>query len=296
MLPLVSISCVTYNQAPYIKECLDSFLMQQTDFAFEILINDDASTDGTREIIEEYASKYPEIIFPLYQSENQYSKGVRGMMAKFNFPRSRGKYIALCEGDDYWTDPLKLQKQVNTLEENSAYSMCFHDAWVVKDNMQSHKYVDKNKTVFTTEDLFERHFIPTASILFRNNIVFPDWYSKIQSGDKLLLFLFSLNGDIKFLNEPMSVYRLHSAGISNTHVGIKKVYDTALLLHLIDEETNYAYTKYCHSSLLYEIETHLLSDQTKSESTSISIKEIKVKLLIKEIIRRVYKRFKMINP
>jgi glycosyltransferase involved in cell wall biosynthesis len=93
--PIVSISCITYNHAPFIRECLEGFLMQKTNFSFEILIHDDASTDGTKDIIEEYAAKYPELIFPIYQSENQYSKGVRGMMANFNFPRSRGKYIAL---------------------------------------------------------------------------------------------------------------------------------------------------------------------------------------------------------
>lgn len=121
--PLVSISCTTFNHAPFIRACLDGFLMQNTNFAFEIIIHDDASTDGTREIIEEYASKYPQIIFPLLQTENQYSKGVRGMMARFNFPRCKGKYIALCEGDDKWIDPLKLQKQVDFLESNLEYGL-----------------------------------------------------------------------------------------------------------------------------------------------------------------------------
>ena len=124
---IVSVSCITYNHAPYIRACLDGFLMQKTSFVFEILIHDDCSTDGTREIIEEYSKKYPDIIFPIFQTENQYSKGVRGMMARFNFPRSRGKYIALCEGDDYWSDPYKLQRQVDFLEANTDFSICFHN-------------------------------------------------------------------------------------------------------------------------------------------------------------------------
>ena len=111
--PLVSISCVTYNHAPFIRQCLDNFLIQEVNFPFEIVIHDDASTDGTKEIIEEYVSRFPNIVFPKFQQENQYSKGIRGMSFRFNFPRCRGKYIALCEGDDYWIDKDKLQKQVD---------------------------------------------------------------------------------------------------------------------------------------------------------------------------------------
>ena len=110
--PLVSISCMTYNHAPYIRKCLDSFLLQKTNFPFEIVIHDDASIDGTTAIIEEYTSRYPGIFSTLIQKENQYSKGIRGLSTRFNYPRCRGKYIAVCEGDDYWTDPDKLQKHL----------------------------------------------------------------------------------------------------------------------------------------------------------------------------------------
>ena len=122
---IVSISCITYNHAPYIRQCLDGFLMQQTNFAYEVLIHDDASTDGTTEIIKEYEAKYPDIIKPIYEDENQWVKGRRGS-AVFNFPRAKGKYIALCEGDDYWTDPLRLQKQVYFLEKHQECSLCCH--------------------------------------------------------------------------------------------------------------------------------------------------------------------------
>jgi glycosyltransferase involved in cell wall biosynthesis len=101
--------------------------MQKTDFPIEILIHDDCSTDGTTEIIREYEAKYPDLIFPLYEEENQYQQGKAAEIDFYNYRRARGKYIAYCEGDDYWTDPLKLQKQVDFMEANPEYSVCFHD-------------------------------------------------------------------------------------------------------------------------------------------------------------------------
>jgi glycosyltransferase involved in cell wall biosynthesis len=118
--PLVSICCITYNHEKYIQQCLEGFLIQKTTFLFEILIHDDASTDRTADIIREYETKYPDIIKPIYQTENQYSKGVI-VSAVYNWPRAKGKYIALCEGDDYWIDSYKLQKQVDFMEANPEY-------------------------------------------------------------------------------------------------------------------------------------------------------------------------------
>ena len=121
---MVSVCCITYNHAKYIRDAIEGFLNQKTTFLFEILIHDDASTDNTAQIIREYELQYPQLIFPIYQKENQFSKGNSNNTLKFNVPRARGKYIALCEGDDYWTDPNKLQKQVNFLETNPDYSLC----------------------------------------------------------------------------------------------------------------------------------------------------------------------------
>lgn len=134
--PLVSICCITYNHAHFIRKCLDGFLMQKAPLCVphgtkmsdwcEILIHDDCSTDGTTEIIKEYAAKYPDLIFPIYEEENQYSKGKAGKMDLYNYERAKGKFIAYCEGDDYWTEPLKLQMQVDFLESHSDYSVTFH--------------------------------------------------------------------------------------------------------------------------------------------------------------------------
>jgi glycosyltransferase involved in cell wall biosynthesis len=118
--PLVSICCITYNQEKYIGDTIDGFLMQRTNFPFEIIVHDDASTDGTAEIVGKYATQYPDIIRPILQKENQWSKGIYASPT-YVWPQAKGKYIALCEGDDYWTDPLKLQKQVDFLESHPSY-------------------------------------------------------------------------------------------------------------------------------------------------------------------------------
>ena len=124
--PVVSICCITYNHALFLRKCLDGFLMQQTSFPIEILIHDDASTDGTDEIVREYAARFPGIVFPQFEEENQYSKPNHKYIDLYNYERARGKYIAYCEGDDYWTDPSKLQKQVDFMESHPEYSVCFH--------------------------------------------------------------------------------------------------------------------------------------------------------------------------
>lgn len=214
--PLVSISCISFNHAPYIRQCLDGMLMQQTEFPFEIVIHDDASTDGTAEIIKEYASKHPERIFPMYQEVNQYSKGVRGFMARFNFPRSRGKYIALCEGDDFWTDSKKLQQQVRYMEQHPETTICFHDMKVVDNKsaiVKDHTNPGQpaNSSIL---DLAEKgNFLWTASVMFRKNEKpYPDWYFGLPIGDYPMHLIHAGSGKIGFIPSVMGAYRLHDAG------------------------------------------------------------------------------------
>ncbi len=123
---MVSVFCATYNHEKYIRKCLDGFIMQKTNFKFEVLVHDDASTDKTADIIREYEEKYPDIIKPIYQTENQYSKGVQ-IGVTFQYPRAKGKYIAFCEGDDYWCDENKLQRQFDIMESHPECSICVHN-------------------------------------------------------------------------------------------------------------------------------------------------------------------------
>lgn len=211
--PMVSICSITYNHAPFIRQCLDGFLMQQCNFSIEIIINDDCSTDGTTEIIREYAKKYPDKIFPIFHEENQYSKGVRGMLKKFVFPKARGKYIALCEGDDYWTDPLKLQKQVDFLESHPDYSMCFHKAKVIaQDNREPFDFFSSlEEREYKSEDILNHWVVPTASILFRASVHVPI-HKDFSVGDIIIHAACVASGRVYCMAEEMSVYRLHAGG------------------------------------------------------------------------------------
>jgi len=215
--PLVSIICTAYNHEAFIKDALEGFVIQKTNFPFEIIVHDDASTDNTANIIRVYEAKYPELFINIYQTENQYSKG-NGDVAKIVFSAARGKYIALCEGDDYWTDPYKLQKQVDFLEANKDFIMCFHPVNVVYEGnvSRSYPYAPANE-ISVTEDIINNHFIPTLSLVFRNILPkkFPKWFHKIKSGDVALELILSLNGKVYKFDQEMGVCRRHIKGISN---------------------------------------------------------------------------------
>jgi len=217
MKPLLSICCITYNQESYIKDTLDGFLMQQTNFPIEIIIHDDASTDKTADIIREYQDKYPDIFKPIFQKENHYSKGIKPF-PNFVWPKAQGKYIAICEGDDNWTDPNKLQLQVDFLERNKNVSLCFHNALIKNHLKKSEKTLkNKRKEYYTTKDvIMSKWFCPTASIVFRKAVI--NLYLKsgvpknIINGDLLMLFFASLLGKIYYLERTMCVYNLGVPG------------------------------------------------------------------------------------
>jgi len=218
MEPLVSICCLTYNHETYIKQCLDGFLMQKTNFPFEILIHDDASVDNTQNIIKNYELKHSDIIKPIYQKENQYSKGI-GVSRVYQFPRAKGKYIAMCEGDDYWIDPYKLQKQVDFLETHPEYVFSFHDSIILNQRTGEKRMRIGDRQIENTVDLKSliiQNNIPTASIVFRNFLDYaqlPDWIGKISKGDYGLCVLLAEEGPGKYLPEAMSVYRIHEGGV-----------------------------------------------------------------------------------
>lgn len=213
-LPLVSICCLTYNHEAFIKDALEGFLGQRTDFDFEILVYDDASTDRTADIIREYARREPERIRPLLQEENQYSQGVTNPSGAFNFPRARGKYIAMCEGDDYWTDPDKLQRQVDYLESHPGCSLCIHSARILTvDGSRSDRRMRPyrgNKRIRPEQVIDKACGYATASMVFPSRLVksLPSYYTDCPVGDIPLQLLAAAEGYGYYIDRDMSVYRV----------------------------------------------------------------------------------------
>lgn len=237
---LVSICCITYNQAPYIRQCMDGFIMQKTNFKFEIIVHDDCSTDGTTDIVKEYADKYPDLIVPIFQEINQYQNGNKSILATFVYPKATGKYIALCEGDDYWIDPLKLQKQVDFLESHPDYSMVHTRFYYCK---MDHKELVEDtandaiikKIINNSENLAyyilknNSYRIQTVTVVYRkecyNRIVdnLENEKGLFLMGDTQLWLNLMQQGKIKYLDEITSVYRLSSDSASRSTDEIKRI-------------------------------------------------------------------------
>lgn len=215
--PLVSICCLTYNHENFIRDTLEGFLMQQTNFPIEIIIHEDASTDNTANVIREYQAKHPHLIKPILQTENQYSQGKDVFSITVN--QAQGKYIALCEGDDYWTDPLKLQKQVDFLETNPDFSICFHNVAIINEDYPERNRLfndDLTPAISTLDNLLEGvNYIATCSAVVKTNLIrnLPDWFTNICFGDYALWIIASRHGKIKYINEIMGVYRIHQGGV-----------------------------------------------------------------------------------
>lgn len=229
---LVSICCLAYNHENFIRDCLDGFIIQKTDFDFEILIHDDASTDKTADIIKEYEALFPKIIKPIYQSENQYSKGI-GVSANFNFPRAKGKYIALCEGDDYWIDPYKLQKQVDFLEVNSDYGLVCTDFSILEQSTgKIQESLFKNQpNKFPIYDNFEDFLLAAGYMapctwLCRREFIPVNFDGHADGSFYWLLHVFA-NSKVHVLLDNTTMYRqlVESASHSNS---ITKMYIRAV--------------------------------------------------------------------
>ena len=210
--PLLSVCLITYNHAKYIKEAIDGVLMQKVNFSWELIIADDFSTDGTREIILEYKKKYPDFIKLILQEKNV--GPTQNWIDLITSPTS--KYIAYFEGDDYWTDPHKLQKQVDFLERNPDFAICFHNMQIIyEDNPHLNRISNINQQEITTiVNLACGNYIHTASCIFRKNFPeIPDWFYRCPIGDYPLHLLNAQWGKIKFIDEVMGVYRVHKGGI-----------------------------------------------------------------------------------
>ncbi len=214
-VPLLSIVCLAYNHAAFISETLDGFLRQETTFPFEIIVHDDASTDATATIIHEYAARYPQVIKPIYQTENQYRKGVP--FSTRLFAQAHGKYIAYCEGDDYWTDPHKLQIQVDFLEKHRDYVMTYHDAVMFNSQgvVRSPHMQGRYRRDATARQLMQGRPVSTLTACFRNLVhELPPELHGVEVLDICWWSLLGTHGKGKFLKEiKPAAYRVHEGGI-----------------------------------------------------------------------------------
>ena len=281
----VSICCLVYNHEKYLRRCLESLLEKETNFIYEILVHDDASTDKSTEIIREFEKKYPEIIKPIYQTENQYSKGVN-ISWTYQYPRAEGKYLAWCEGDDFWSDPKKLQLQYETLEKYENCGFCAHSVLCVSEDGKSiqGKYpdIELSDGILKSEKWIEyllkenRYLFQTSSYFMRKEIIqkekleIPEFVRISPVGDIALMLLAALKGDAYFIKRPMSCYRKNSNGswnvrvYSNTEKRIENTERTILSLKSYKKFSNHKFDHYVDIKILWnEFSILLLKEKYK---------------------------------
>ncbi len=243
--PLVSVTCITYNHEHYIRKAIDGFLMQITNFPFEIIIHDDASTDRTAVIVQDYANQHPGLIRAILQEKNQYSKGVKPY-SNIVIPKALGRYIAICEGDDYWVDPLKLQKQIDFLEANPDYGLVCSDIKIIDKNnnkVSDYPFYAKQKLQYKSGDVFfdllQGNFINTLTVCVRADLLQP---LMKEANDRNLNFIYdywiwlriSQKSKVKFMDEKFAAYRIHDQGISHQPGFLQKL--TPLVYHNVLSE------------------------------------------------------------
>lgn len=223
---IVSVKCAVYNHEFYLRQCLEGFIMQKTNFRFEVIVHDDASTDGSVAIIREYAEKYPDIIKPIYETENQYSKH-DGSVVKIMNAACKGKYIAMCEGDDYWIDPLKLQKQVDFLEQNPDYGLVYTNVdffYQNKNRYEHEKLTDgtlKRSFDFESHLLNKGYIAPCTWVLRKEFILNDNTKSYVDGTFPLALDIFAVS-KVYFLNDSTAVYRVLSESASHSKSLLKQ--------------------------------------------------------------------------
>ena len=234
---LVAIKCLVYNHEPYLRDCLEGFVMQQTNFPFVAIVHDDASTDGSGAIIREYEEKYPNIIKPIYETENQYSKhdGSLGRIMNTAVDATGAKYVAMCEGDDYWTDPLKLQKQVDILEADESLMLCCTNCSMVDNHsveiQEVRGGVVKNDVQgrYNLRDFFrDNHQYPTLSVVYRRTHTeeISEKYARTRNaflGDWTLWICLLIYGDAYFLNEVTCAYRINPTSVTHSNVNARRL-------------------------------------------------------------------------
>ncbi len=280
---MVSVFCTTYNQKKYIAKCLESMVNQKTNFPYEIIVRDDASTDGTSDIVREFGAKYPDKIVPFIQPENLFQRGLEHISFEKMFRMSKGKYIAVCDGDDFWTDENKLQKQVDFMESHPDYSMCGHAAYFARDDdsLRTDRFfrLAMGSGDLTIEEVISKWAMATTSLMYRKScrtdIIFP-YRGNCVNDDYAMMVYMALKGKIYYSDELMGAYRLSANGsISQRLLEDKeflKKYSTefADMLDRID-----SYTQGRYSDLLQKQKRITMFDMYLNLADSKNLKQYK---------------------
>lgn len=248
---MVSICMITFNHELYIEQAINGVLIQKCNFKFELVIGEDNSTDNTLSIIENIQKKYPNTIKILKQEKN-----IGAIPNLFEtLSHCDGKYIAFCEGDDFWLDPYKLQKQIDFLETHTDYSLCFHDAlvfWEDKSHIPYYFCKKLTSNIFSINDILNnKWFIPSASMVFPKEFIFPlpKWFKLIYNGDFALQLILAHKGKIHYINRLMSAYHKNATGFSNT-MKRKQIYKNKInLLELFNNSTDKQYNKLIRNAI-----------------------------------------------
>jgi glycosyltransferase involved in cell wall biosynthesis len=251
--PLVTVSLVVFNQENYLREAIESCLMQKVNFSYEIIIHDDKSSDNSANIIMDYANKYPDVIVPILQTENQFSQGTE-IISKFIIPKAKGKYVAFLEGDDYWNDPMKLQFQVDFMESHFDVAMCFTatkkihasnpDKPKIRRYKRHHSVVPHQDVILIGGSLLDMGAVVARKSVF-NDI--PKWYYYSQMWDNTVPLLSMLHGHIFFLNRVTCVYRENTPGSytqKNVRAIEKRKAHILKTIHLLEEFNKGTNNKY----------------------------------------------------
>ena len=261
--PLVSILCITYQHKDFIKDALNSFLMQETSFPFEIVVRDDASIDGTREIVDSYSKKYPNIIKAFLESENQFSKGVKPLASIILL--AKGEYIAICDGDDYWCDDSKLEKQVRILSAQPECVVTYHDAIHLStagSKTPIFRLNDSGRRGYSRQQLLQYSYMPTQTLCFKNVIhKMPEESRNVKNADTFLISLLGQYGYAVYVPDiKPAMYREHEGGIwsglSNEDKRISTITTCYWLSIYYRRQSNHSMSNY----YAYSAMNHMLSE------------------------------------
>jgi len=312
----VTVICMAYNHEKYIKDALEGFVKQKTNFDYEVLVHDDASTDATASIIKEYARRYPDIIKPILQTVNQDSQGI-DFFAEYMVPMAQGEYFARCEGDDYWTDENKLQLQVDFLDQHPEYSACVH-------NTSKLEMMTGKQTLMYEEGERDLHFSDviqggscayhTTSLVHRRDALWnvPDFVPNTEAngfGDYPWAIWFSLLGPIRFLDRNMSVYRVGTssswtaANRRNTHKNALFHMHVSQMLREVNEYTKYAHKEQIEELIRYNDYKSLYFDEKYAEMRNPEYRELyrkesvpsRIKMRLKQYFAPLYHVYRRIK-